>query len=67
VGVDDSRTLVAAESESLMSEKDEGSILSQAKRSAQVLLVVWALGVFYYFYQSQGFFDLLRQIVGMTP
>jgi|TARA_B110000196_G_C20606314_1_gene413123 hypothetical protein len=50
-----------------MSEKDEGSILSQAKRSAQVLLVVWALGVFYYFYQSQGFFDLLRQIVGMTP
>lgn len=67
MGVDDSRTLVAAESESLMSEKDEGSILSQAKRSAQVLLVVWALGVFYYFYQSQGFFDLLRQIVGMTP
>ena len=67
MGVDDSRTLVAAESESLMSEKEEGSILSQAKRSAQVLLVVWALGVFYYFYQSQGFFDLLRQIVGMTP
>lgn len=50
-----------------MSEKQEGSTATQPGCFAQVLLLVWALGVFYHFYQSQGFFDLLRQIVGMTP
>ena len=33
----------------------------------QVILLMWALGVFYHFYRSQGFFGLVGQIVEQGP
>ena len=33
----------------------------------QVILLMWALGVFYHFYRSQGFFELVGQIVEQGP
>ena len=29
----------------------------------QVLILIWALGIFYHFYHSQGFFKLVVDIV----
>ena len=32
-------------------------------RVTQVLLLIWALGTFYHFFRSNGFFDLVGQMV----
>ena len=28
----------------------------------EVVLVLWVMGIFYYFYQKQGFFELVQQV-----
>ncbi len=47
------------------SRKPEGT--SRQSDVVWGVVLLWALGVFYHFYESQRFFDLLRQIVQAGP
>lgn len=44
-----------------------GPVVSVGACVGQVIVLIWALGVFYHFYRSQGFFELVEQIVASGP
>ena len=46
---------------------EAGSTASKGDRLGQVIVLIWALGVFYHYYQSQGFFELVAQVVRHGP
>ncbi len=44
-----------------------GSGARTGEHVGQVILLLWTLGIFYHFYRSQGFFELVGQLVGIEP
>ena len=46
---------------------DAGPWSKAGHRFWQVLLLFWALGIFYHYYHSRGFFELVGQVVGQGP
>jgi len=46
--------------------KDKLALKNKLLLVGEVVLVLWVLGIFYYFYQKQGFFELVQQVFSGT-
>jgi hypothetical protein len=53
----------ASEKQPMSETSGAGTGEGAGERIAQVLLLIWALGTFYHFFRSNGFFELVGQIV----
>ena len=65
--LEDFERMMAAESDEERTTSNAGSGARTGEHVGQVILLLWTLGIFYHFYRSQGFFELVGQLVGIEP